>query len=215
MICGYKYTLENGYLAIDVAAPNELYDKIIVLDAGHGGDDPGASQGIYFEKNLNFLILNSYVKELFKDSDIKVYFTRETDTFITLKDRAKFASKVGADLFISLHMNSFTSASAQGTEVFYSASNNKTVPSGLRSYLLAKKLVDNISTSISTRNRGATSSSFYVVKNNSVPAVLIELGFMTNTSDLNKITNTTYQKKAADAIYKSVVEIFEAYPTGR
>ena len=75
--------------------------------------------------------------------------------------------------------------------------------------------MDNISSAISTKNRGISSAEFVVVKYNTVPAVLIEFGFMTNSSELSKITNATYQKKGADAIYKTVVEIFKTYPTGR
>lgn len=214
-ICGYTYTLENGYLAVTVARPNEIYSKIIVLDAGHGGNDPGAVRDNYKEKNLNFTILNTYVRELFEASDIKVYFTRESDVLINLYDRAKFASEVGADMFLSLHMNASELTSVAGTQVFYSSANNKTQASGLNSYKLAKTLAANLSVAMDTRNRGAAKADYVVVKHNTVPAVLIELGFMSNQEELAKLTSATYQKKAAETIYQTVVEMFETYPTGR
>lgn len=214
-ICGYRYTVQEGYLEITVARPSDLYSKIIVLDAGHGGTDPGASKGGYDEKDLNFTILNTYTKNRFADSDIKVYFTRETDVLIDLYDRAAFASEVGADMFLSLHMNANNSSSVSGTEIFYSSHNTSVSESGLTSTRLAKALADNISAAMNTKNRGVSNSEFVVVKYNTVPAVLIELGFMTNKSELAKLTDSNYQQKAADAIYWSVVEMFELFPTGR
>lgn len=214
-IYGYKILEENGYLAITVDKPSTIYNKIIVLDAGHGGKDPGAVRNNIYEKDLNYSILYSHAKDLFETSDIKVYYTRDTDVFISLNDRAKFATLVDADMFISLHMNSSENNTANGTEVFYSKSNNKKLESGLNSYQLAKTLATNISTAMETKLRGTTKADYYVVKYNSVPAVLIELGFISNEEERNKLVDENYQKKAAEAIYQSVMEIFSAYPTGR
>ena len=198
-----------------VSAKLPLKGKTIAIDAGHGGEDPGASKKGYKEKDLNFTILNNYTKELFIDSDIKVYFTRETDVLIDLYDRAAFASELGADLFLSLHMNANNSSSVNGTEIFYSSYNNAVTANGLYSARLGKTLAENISSMMDTKNRGVTNSEFVVVKYNTVPAVLIELGFMTNSNELAKLTDAEYQKKAAMAIYLSVFEIFELFPTGR
>ncbi len=214
-ICGFNFAKENGYIALNVGKPNEIFDKIIVLDAGHGGKDPGAAHNNVLEKDLNFSILYTYSKTLFEQSDIKVYYTRETDVFITLNNRAKFSREVGADLFISLHMNASDYESAHGTEVFYSKSNNKKQASGLNSYRLADTLANNLSNSLGSRLRGVTKSDYYVVEHNSVPAVLIELGFITNKEECSNLASVAYQKKAAEAIYQSVIEIFTAYPTGR
>lgn len=212
-ICACKYTLEDGYIAMTIAKPDEIYDKIIILDAGHGGKDPGALQGTILEKDINFKIVCTYLKNFFENSDIKVYYTRETDTYISLSERADLAAEVGADLFISLHMNTFTSSSAKGTQVYYSSANNKKLSSGFSSSVLAKKLVNKISTAIGTKNRGCSDENYYVTKYNSVPAVLIELGFMTNKSDLAKLTSSDYQEKAAQAIYEAVTELYAEYFT--
>lgn len=212
-ICAYDYTTENGYLSITIAKPDEIYDKIIILDAGHGGKDPGALQGQMLEKNINYSVVCTHLKEIFENSDIKVYYTRETDTYIDLSERAEFASETGADLFISMHMNTFTSATVNGTQVYYSSANNARDSSGFCSSVLAKKLVNKICPAIGTKNRGYSDSNYYVVKHNSVPAVLIELGFMTNKADLAKLTDAVYQKKAAQAIFEAVTEIYEEYFT--
>lgn len=208
-IYGVKYTIESDYIAVSVGKPNEIYDKIVVLDAGHGGIDPGATKSGYNEKDINFKIINTYTKEYFENSDVKVYFTRETDTKIDLYERAAFADEVGADLFISLHLNSNNKSSINGTEVYYYKGNNAVSKAGINSYQLAKVLVDNLSSALGTKNRGVLSAEFVVVKYNTVPAVLIELGYMTNTSDLAKITNEKYQKKAAETIYKTVLSVLE------
>ena len=215
IVCGYKYEVEENKISVKVGKPNEIYSKIVLFDAGHGGIDPGAVKNGIQEKDINFKVLNTYVKSAFYNSDIKVYFTRESDVFVDLYVRAGFAEEVCADLFISLHSNANNSSSITGTQVFYSDANNETTNSGLNSSKLAKSLVDNISSAISTKNRGISSSNFIVVKYNTIPAVLVELGFMTNSSELAKITNPTYQAKAADAIFKTITQIFNTYPTGR
>ncbi len=210
-ICGYSYTFEDGYLALNIGKPNEIYSKIIVFDAGHGGIDPGAIKNGIYEKNITFKIINTYVKELFEASDIKVYFTREKDIKVDLYERAAFASEVGADMFISLHLNAHNSSSIRGTEVFYSKDNNESSESGFNSYKLAKALSENLSIAMDTRNRGATKNDFVVIKYNTVPAVLIELGYMTNATELTKLKDTAYQQKAAKTIYDTVIQLYNDY----
>ena len=210
-IYGYTYSFEDGYLELTVGKPNEIYSKIIVLDAGHGGIDPGAIKNGTYEKNITFKIINTYVKELFDQSDIKVYFTRENDVKIDLYERAALASEVGADMFISLHLNAHTSSSIRGTEVFYCKDNNKSSESGFNSYQLAKALAENLSVAMDTRNRGATKNDFVVIKYNTVPAVLIELGYMTNATELSKLKDTVYQQKAAKTIYDTVIQLYSDY----
>lgn len=214
-IQGYAIHVSGDYLGIRIADPPEIYDKIIVLDAGHGGIDPGTLRGSVYEKNVNFSVTNTYAPEYFKDSDIKVYYTRTTDTKIALQTRADFAATVGADLFISFHVNAHSTASVNGTSVYYSASNNNTSASGLKSSVLAKTIVDYLSAEWNTRNRGILTEKFVVVHNNTVPAVLVECGYITNNSDFEKIKDSAYQKRAAKALYEAVVEIFDQYPTGR
>ena len=214
-IQGYSITIADGLLGVEIADPPEIYDKIIVLDAGHGGIDPGTSRSNVLEKNVNFNVINRYAPEFFKDSDIKVYYTRTTDTKIALQDRADFAKEVGADFFISFHVNANSSASVHGTSVYYSASNNKITESGIKSSIIASTVCDNLSDAWGTKNRGILTEKFVVVHNNTVPAVLIECGFITNNNDFEKIKDATYQKKAAEAIYESVCELFDKYPTKR
>lgn len=214
-IQGYAITVAGGFLGVEIADPKEIYDKIIVLDAGHGGIDPGTLRKNVYEKDVNFNVINKYAPEYFKDSDIKVYYTRTTDTKIALETRAAFAATVDADLFISFHVNANSSSSVKGTSVYYSASNNQANATGLKSSILATSVVNHLSKAWETKNRGILTEKFVVVHRNSVPAVLVECGFITNDSDFEKIKDATYQKSAAKALFDAVTEIFEQYPTKR
>ena len=206
-------TLTGIQLTID--NPSKIYEKIVVLDAGHGGIDPGASAGGYTEKELNFTILNKYAKEYFAESDIKVYYTRLTDVKIDLYERADFATKVEADMFISLHMNAATATSANGTAVYYSLLNTSVNSGGLDSRAMAASLTNNLAATLGTKNNGVKTANFVVIKETQMPAVLIELAFITNSSDRKILTSASKQKAAAKTIYETVVNFFQTYPTGR
>ena len=112
-------------------------------------------------------------------------------------------------------MNANTNKTVYGTEIYYSSNNNKKNQAGLNSEILAKLFVNNLSSSLKTKNRGIRAARYTVVHNNTVPAILIELGFMSNNSDFDKITNPTFQYNAAKEIHKTLLEVFELYPTGR
>ena len=214
---GYKISILNDSIKVIVGNPKDIYSNIVILDAGHGGHDPGTSNKGYLEKNINHAILYKYGKNYFnsEDSDIKAYWTRHDDTFVTLDDRAAYAKKIGADLFISLHMNSAGSTSAKGLEVYYSSTNTSKNSSGLTSPNMASIFASRLSSKLGLNNRGAKNSAFVVVKKNTVPAILIELGFLSNSSDFKNLTSAAFQDKAAKAIYESVEYVFDNYPTGR
>lgn len=213
-ICGYEELINDKYFALRLAKPSEIYNKIVVLDAGHGGKDPGAVRENIYEKNITLKIIN-YTDTYFKNCDIKVYCTRTKDKYLTLQERTKFVKDVDADLFVSLHLNASDYESVYGTEVYYSKSNNAATKYGLTSYKMAQVFANNLSVAMDTKLRGVLNNNFYVVHYNSVPAVLIELGFMSNKKELLKLNDTTYQQKVAKEIYESIIEIFSAYPTGR
>lgn len=214
---GYKIYNKPDSFVVTVGNPRDIYKNIVVLDAGHGGYDNGASHKGTKEKDLNFKIIYTLMKDYFSSNapDTKVYWTRTSDVFITLANRAAFASKVGADLFISLHMNSASNSSANGTEVYYSPSNNGARFSGITSKSMATMFKDNLVSNLGMKSRGVKSAGFYVIKRNTVPAVLIELGFLSGSSDYGKLTNPSFQTNSAQVIYDTINEIFNTYPTGR
>lgn len=216
-LMGYKIYEVGNNIQVKMGAPKSIYKNIIVLDAGHGGKDPGAQNKGTNEKDLNYEILYTLMKGYFSGNapDIKVYWTRTDDTYITLANRAAFAKSVGADAFVSLHMNSSNKSSANGTEVYYSVSNNNSGFSGITSQKMANLFRKQLLKDLGTKNRGTKTAAYYVLKHNTVPSILIELGFISGSSDYSKLTNTTFQKNAAKSIYTSIVSMFQTYPTGR
>jgi N-acetylmuramoyl-L-alanine amidase len=214
---GYKFMADSSNIYVHVGDPKDIYKNIVVLDPGHGGPANGAEYFSTKEKNVNLQILYTIGKKYFNSDpwNLKVYYTRTSDVDMTLSDRASFASKVGADLFVSLHMNASTASSAKGTEVYYSTSNNTPNQAGLTSKKMAEIFVNNVSDTMGTQNRGAKAERYTVVHRNTVPAVLIELGFLSNQSDHALITNSASQEKAVKEIYDTILQIFDEYPTGR
>ena len=214
---GFKVARIGEDFVVTLNSPRKIYDNILVFDCGHGDHDNGATHGGVHEKNLNLKIGYTLLKKYFNkiNPNIKVYWTRMTDDFVTLDDRSKFASKVGADAFISLHMNSATNTRANGTEVYYSVSNNKKKSSGLKSSKMANMMDDALTSKLNTYDRGVKTAGFYVIKRNTVPAILIELAFLSGNSDHKRMIKSTFQKKAANTIQSVINSIFEEYPSKR
>ena len=216
-LMGYKIYDTGENFQVKMGTPNKVYKNILVLDAGHGGYDPGAKNKGTNEKDLTLKIIYTLMKNYFSGNapDTKVYWTRTTDTFISLANRAAFAKSVGADAFISLHMNSATNTSANGTEVYYSVSNNSTGFGGITSKKMANLFKTQLTSDLKTKNRGTKTAAYYVLKHNTVPAILIELGFLSGNSDYSKLTNATFQANAAKSIYTGIQTMFNTYQTGR
>ena len=215
----YAYRLNITKSQIKVAIDNakKLYSKVVVIDPGHGGHDNGTESfnGIYKEKNVVLSIGYTYFRNYLNDDDLKVYWTRKDDTYPTLPERAAFAKKVDADIFISVHMNAFPKSTPKGTEIFYSTRNNILQPNGLSSYTMASMFLKNITSTFNTYNRGVKTAAYVVTNMNTVPAVLLEYGFLTNKDDLDKFSKLENQDKAAEVLYDTIEEIFDNYPTGR
>ncbi len=216
---GYRLNDKGSYITVDIGNPADIYKNIVVLDAGHGGTDPGAQKSGVSEKDINFSIIYEKAEKYFNspDSTVKAYWTRTTDTFVTLDDRAAFADSVGADLFISLHVNSFNKSSVSGMEIYYSPSNNDTNQAGLSSSMLADYFNSQLKGDLNLVNhgQGVKTAKYVVVHKNSVPAILIELGFITNETDLANMTDETFQDNFAKSIFTATTGVFNQYPSGR
>lgn len=213
----YRLTVSKSQIKVAIDRAKNLYSKVVVIDPGHGGHDDGTTSQnkIYKEKNVVLSIGYTYFRNYLNDEDLKVYWTRKDDTYPTLYERAAFPKKVDADIFISVHMNSFPKATPKGTEVFYSTRNNILQPNGLSSYTMASMFLKNITSTFSTFNRGVKTAAYVVTNMNTVPAVLLEYGFLSNKDDLEKFSKLENQDKAAEVLYDTIEEIFDNYPTGR
>ena len=201
---------EKGNLYLDFLTPHDVYDKVVVVDAGHGGRAPGAVKQGVSEKNIDLAILLE-LKELFDedDSNIGVYYTRTSDVNPTLDQRVELANKSQADLFVSIHNNSSASGSftrTNGTQVLFSESDE----SELSSRKFAQICLDNVVDTLGSQSRGLLKGdSIYIIRTSEAPVALIEVGFMTNYDELDKLKNSKYQAKAAKGIYHAIKEAFE------
>lgn len=201
----------DGFLYLDFRTPQEIYDKVVVIDAGHGGKAPGAiKQGVQ-EKDLNLGILLK-LKELLdqNDKNIGVYYTRTEDNNPTFEQRAQLANKSNANLFISIHNNSTTDgvmSGYNGTEVMYDEAKSE---EGLSSKHLAEICLEETTAVLGSKNNGLSlGNSIYIIRSSQVPVALIEVGFMTNQEELDKLKSEEYQQQAAQGIYNAIIRALD------
>ncbi|MGY3665257.1 MAG: N-acetylmuramoyl-L-alanine amidase [Roseburia sp. 1XD42-69] len=177
-------------------------EKVIVLDPGHGGYDSGAAANGLKEKELTLKIANYCKKELEKYSGAKVYLTRSNDTYISLEGRVKYAASVGADVFVSIHINSAANTMASGAEVYYPNSNyrpslgteGKTLALAIEKKLVALGLADRgvkirNSATGNTYADGSPADYYGVIrqaKQAGFPGIIVEHAFISNASDAKK-----------------------------
>ena len=175
----------------------------IAIDAGHGGHDPGAiGVNNLREKELNLSVALK-VETRLKQKGIQVIMTRRDDTFLSLDERVSKAVNSYADTFVSIHANS-ASASASGTETYYSTAATRAD----NSKQLATFIQNRLYPALGTQNRGVKSQTFRVIHANPLPAALVELGFITNTSDGSKLASEEYRNKAAEAIALGIQDYY-------
>jgi len=183
--------------------------KNIVIDAGHGGYDPGKvrNDGIQ-EKNINLEIALKLQKYL-EQSGAYVITTRADDTALSqnkrkdLKERKDIANEKDVDLLVSIHQNSFPKQSAKGAQVFYysKSEESKIIATNIQNRL--KEIADPENTRISKPNK-----EYYLLKQTSVPAVIVECGFLSNDDENKKLNSDEYQNKIAWAIYMGIVDYY-------
>ncbi|WP_110928480.1 N-acetylmuramoyl-L-alanine amidase [Bacillus massiliglaciei] len=182
---------------------NGLQGKTVILDAGHGGRDSGAV-GVYNkEKDLTLRTAKKLESKL-KASGVKVIMTRSGDTYPNLSERVAVSKKYKADVFISIHNNSSTAKSAKGIDTFY-----------WNTYAdereLAGLIQKNVIRETGLTNRGIKPGNFHVIRQNEIPAILVELGYISNPIEERTIASNTFQNKAATGIYNGLNEYFHLF----
>lgn len=191
--------VHKAYLKLKNLNGDALKDRIIVVDAGHGGKDPGTLYGNIYEKDI-VINVAKLVQQKLENSGAKVVMTRSDDSFPSLQDRVDITKEHYAELFVSIHVNA-AGSSAQGTETYYDTSEND---NGVESRNLAEEIQKQIIELVGTNDRGIKDNEFYVIRNQYIPSVLVELGFITNSEDLSKLTSATYQELYAEAIFRGI-----------
>ncbi|WP_332629798.1 N-acetylmuramoyl-L-alanine amidase [Halalkalibacter flavus] len=183
---------------------SKLSNRVIAIDPGHGGRDPGAVGNGLQEKDIVLAVGLELEKKL-KNAGAKPVITRDRDVFVELDQRAKIANDAKADIFVSLHVNSGPSG-GQGTETWISASSS----SSNESRDLAEKINKRLVAELGTRDRGVKSANFKVLTETNMPAVLVELGFVTNSRDATIMKRSNFNEKAANAIYKGIEDYYSS-----
>lgn len=211
----YAYIMyeDSDYYYIDLRNPSEVYDKIVVIDAGHGGKDAGAisRSDKYYEKDINVGIVQQ-LKSMLEQEDIKVYYTRTADDKVFLRPRVTLANAVDCDYFISIHCNANEVSSPNGTEVLYYDTDFK----GVKSKDLASLFSEELAKSITLKSKGIVQrhmEDIFIMDKSLVPTILIEVGYITNKGDLDYLTRTENQRKVAQGIYQGILRAYEELPT--
>lgn len=210
IICFFLVTISMPKVTAVVKNLN-LLGKTIVLDAGHGGKDEGASSGKIKESKLNLILVKKLEKELISRG-ATVYLTREDDNDLStttinrkrsdLYRRAEYINKISPDIYISLHLNSSPSPSWRGLQIFYTNNNkeNKEIALSLTNYLKEK---------LSNTREAKKDSTYYMYKHIKSPGVLIEAGFISNPSDNYLLRDEKYQNKLITLIADSIENYYQ------
>ena len=171
---------------------------VVIIDPGHGGKDPGAiGIGGVQEKNI-ILPIGKRIAEILERNGIQVIMTRDSDYFVTLPGRVTMAEQANASVFVSIHANS--------------AGENRPEVSGLETYhydtglTLARIVHSKILQSLNIRDRSVRRARFYVLRKNSMPAILVETGYLTGRDDVAKLRTSAYQNQMAEAIAQGILQ---------
>lgn len=196
-------------------AGSKLTNKVIVVDAGHGGIDPGANRPGVIEKDIN-LAVALQLKNMLHQYGAKVVLSRQTDVEFSpecdnrivrgryhrdLAARVEMVEESDADLFVSIHANAVVNAKRHGAEVFFSAKSKdgKALANAIQAELCK----------VSQANHTAIAADYFVLRRNKIPAALIEVGYITNMEERAALQTPEYQKKLAEAIAKGIYQFYQ------
>lgn len=178
---------------------------IVVVDPGHGGPDPSAvGIGGIYEKDI-VLDISLQVASLLENQGIQAILTRQTDVDLGLQPRVEIANRARATLFVSIHANaiSMSRPEVNGIETFHVAGNRE----GQR---LAEHIQQQLLTSTGMHDRGVKRARFYVLVRTAMPAVLVEVGFVTGQEDALRLSDPATRTQMAQAIVQGILDYFQA-----
>ncbi len=204
---------KNGMYCVDItkntttATPKN--DKLIVIDPGHGGDEPGSlgkidGKIVLYEKDVNLKIATVAYNKLLEEG-YNVIATRTDDSTVSLQKRVEIANESNASLFVSVHNNSFEESSAKGTLTMYAYDDTEANANVMTGYKLAKTIQPFISEATQSQDRGLLRNpKIYVLAKTAMPAALVECLFISNEEDLEKLMDGQYIEKMGIAIANGI-----------
>ena len=191
-----------------VPSGKNLQGKVIVLDPGHGGSNPGAVQNNSRESDNNLAVALKLRSKLVNEG-AKVIMTRETDRTVAaegsslkeeLQERVTIAENNHADIFVSIHTNQNPNSSIAGAMTFYHSGKSPKLAQSIQQALIYEtQAVD----------KGIAPATFYVVRNTSMPSVLIEMGFISNQKEAALLQSDSYRNKLAQGIFSGITNYFK------
>ncbi|MGG0644971.1 N-acetylmuramoyl-L-alanine amidase [Sporosarcina gallistercoris] len=187
-----------------------LSDITVVIDAGHGGSDPGSSGNGFIEKNITLNVAKK-MEKYYAKVPMKAIMTRTDDTYISPSARGAYPKKVKGDIFVSIHTNSHTGGSANGTETFYYTRSAAVNPNVSQSKALAQYVQNRQLEAWGLTDRGVKVMNLAVLRENTVPAVLAELGFITNKKDIGIMGTEAGREKMAKGLFLATLDYYYYY----
>jgi N-acetylmuramoyl-L-alanine amidase len=181
--------------------PERKSGILVVIDPGHGGEDPGAIGISGLREKEIILDISQQVDKILEKQGLKVMLTRSSDYFVSLEGRTDMANRVNADLFVSIHANSINLSrpDVNGLETYY-YKNGKA---------LADTIHRNITRSVNVKDRGLKKARFYVLRHSEMPAALVEVGYVTGADDAAKLRDPNYRRQMAEAIARGIIEYIQ------
>ena len=170
--------------------------KTIIIDAGHGGSDVGATREGIYEKDIT-LDISKRLAALLKKKGFDVEMVRTTDVYVSLQDRVSFTEKNKGDLFVSIHVNSSVTPEGNGLETHYYTP---------QSYDFAQAVHKEFASAIKAKDRGLFKSKFYVINHTTCPSILVETGFISNPEERKELLTPERKQKTAEAIAKGILK---------
>lgn len=185
---------------LNISGKNHLLKgHTIIVDPGHGAHDPGAIGNGLKEKDI-VLDISQHLQAKLVEAGANVIMTRSTDVYITLEQRSEIANSANAHSFISMHANA-GGETAHGTETFWNSTH-----SSIESKELAEKIQQRLIYDLNTNDRGAKEANFSVLRNTTMPSVLVEVGFLTNEEEAKKLADPVFRATSAEAIYQGILD---------
>ena len=198
-----KRVVENKQtpIVLNPTTPNKTSVKKVVIDPGHGGVDAGAIGGGINEKDIT-LDVAKRVEKLLKQKGYQVKMTRENDTYVSLQDRVEISEEYCPDIFVSIHVNSSVKPEITGIETHYYHQ---------ESMALAQTVHSSFASAIHSPNRGLFKSKFYVINHTTSPAILIEIGFISNANERGQLVGEKRKQDTAKSIADGIQNYFKQY----
>jgi N-acetylmuramoyl-L-alanine amidase len=211
--------------SIEPAPPPNAPFAIVVIDAGHGGQDSGTTKNGIVEKELTIDVAHR-VERILQERGLFVALTRADDTYVSLQDRATMANNQPESVFVSIHFDEGGRSAATGIETYYAAhavsfpervaswlpflQRTSSEPPNVESQSLAASIQESLVARTQAANRGTRPQQFFVIANVRHPAVLVEGGFLTNKDEVGRLANADYRQQMAIGIADGILRYRDA-----